>query len=99
MKSVLRLPAAILLPSIVVAALSVAPARADVVTDWNMITNALVANDVGNNPRLRTLRKLGSGTVNCFNCPICDGCPGKGRVDRSAKPFTNGSLLPVAWTV
>ena len=30
-------------------------ARADVVTDWNTITGALVANDVGNNPRLRTL--------------------------------------------
>lgn len=29
--------------------------RADVVTDWNETTNALVANDVGNNPRLRTL--------------------------------------------
>jgi PAP2 superfamily len=30
-------------------------ARADVVTDWNVTANALVANDVGNNPRLRTL--------------------------------------------
>ena len=30
-------------------------ARADVVTDWNATTNALVANDAGNNPRLRTL--------------------------------------------
>jgi hypothetical protein len=30
-------------------------ARADVVTDWNATTNKLVANDVGNNPRLRTL--------------------------------------------
>src|SRR4029434_8042048 len=30
-------------------------ARADIVTDWNVTTNALVANDVGNNPRLRTL--------------------------------------------
>jgi hypothetical protein len=26
-----------------------------VVTDWNVLTNALVANDVGNNPKLRTL--------------------------------------------
>jgi hypothetical protein len=50
----LRSPAAMLLLGIV-AALSVAPARADVVTDWNTITNALVSNDVGNNPRLRTL--------------------------------------------
>jgi hypothetical protein len=33
----------------------VAPARADVVTDWNAITNSLVSNDIGNNPRLRTL--------------------------------------------
>ena len=30
-------------------------ARADVVTDWNATANALVANDVGNNPKLRTL--------------------------------------------
>jgi hypothetical protein len=30
-------------------------AHADVVTDWNVTANALVANDVGNNPRLRTL--------------------------------------------
>jgi hypothetical protein len=55
MKSVLRLPAAILLPGIVAAALSVVPVRADVVTDWNIITSSLVSNDVGNNPRLRTL--------------------------------------------
>ena len=46
---------ATLLPAIVAVALLVAPARADVVTDWNVITNALVANDVGNNPKLRTL--------------------------------------------
>jgi hypothetical protein len=32
----------------------VASARADVVTDWNVTTNALVANDVGNNRKLRT---------------------------------------------
>ena len=54
MKSVLGLPAA-LLPGIVAAALLVAPARADVVTDWNVIANTLVAKDVGNNPKLRTL--------------------------------------------
>ena len=41
MKSVLELAAVPLL---------VAPARADVVTDWNVTTNALVAKDVGNNP-------------------------------------------------
>jgi hypothetical protein len=39
----------------VAASLWVTPACADVVTDWNATTNALVANDVGNNPRLRTL--------------------------------------------
>ena len=55
MKSVLELAAAPLLPGIVAAALLVAPARADVVTDWNVTTNALVAKDVGNNPKLRTL--------------------------------------------
>jgi hypothetical protein len=35
MKPVLRLPAAVLLPTTIVAALLVAPARADVVTDWS----------------------------------------------------------------
>ncbi|MBR1215580.1 vanadium-dependent haloperoxidase [Bradyrhizobium sp. JYMT SZCCT0180] len=55
MRSDLRLSAATLLPGIVAAALLAAPARADVVTDWNVITNDLVANDVGNNPKLRTL--------------------------------------------
>jgi hypothetical protein len=39
----------------VATALLVAPARADVVTDWNMTTNDLVAKDIGNNPKLRTL--------------------------------------------
>jgi hypothetical protein len=55
MKTAMKLQAATWLPGIVAVALSVAPARADVVTDWNVITNTLVANDVGNNPRLRTL--------------------------------------------
>ena len=55
MKAIPRIPAAVLLPGIVAAALWVAPACADVVTDWNVTANALVANDVGNNPRLRTL--------------------------------------------
>ena len=54
MNSVLRL-AATLLPGIVAAALLVASARADVITDWNVTTNALVSSDIGNNPRLRTL--------------------------------------------
>src|SRR5687767_11423748 len=47
--------AAALLPSIVAAVLLVPSARGDVVTDWNVTANALVANDLGNNPRLRTL--------------------------------------------
>jgi hypothetical protein len=55
MKSVYGRSAAALLPSIIAAALLSAPARADVVTDWNATTGTLVANDVGNNPRLRTL--------------------------------------------
>src|SRR6478752_10462242 len=44
-----------LLSGMVATALLVAPARADVVTDWNMTTNDLVAKDIGNNPKLRTL--------------------------------------------
>jgi hypothetical protein len=55
MKSTFGLPAAALLPGIVAGALLAAPVHADVVTDWNVITNALVANDLGNNPKLRTL--------------------------------------------
>jgi hypothetical protein len=56
MKSVLRLPEAILLPSIVMAALLAAPARADVVTDWNVTANAVMtAEHVGNNPHSRNL--------------------------------------------
>jgi hypothetical protein len=54
MKSGLRSLVA-LLPGMVAAALLVASARADVVTDWNVTANALVANDVGNNPKFRTL--------------------------------------------
>jgi hypothetical protein len=48
-------PAATLLPGIVFAALSVAPARADVVTDWNVLANTLVAVEATNPPKLRTL--------------------------------------------
>jgi hypothetical protein len=50
----LKAPAT-LLPGVIAAALLATPTRADVVTDWNALTNALVANDVGNNPKLRTL--------------------------------------------
>jgi len=55
MRAIPRTPVALLLPGIVAAALWVAPACADVVTDWNATTTALVANDVGNNPKYRTL--------------------------------------------
>jgi hypothetical protein len=55
MRAIPRTPIAILLPGIVAAVLWVAPACADVVTDWNVTATALVANDVGNNPKLRTL--------------------------------------------
>ena len=47
MRAIPRTPVAVLLPVIVAAALWVAPACADVVTDWNVTANALVANDVG----------------------------------------------------
>ena len=55
MKPVLKFPAATMLLGFVVAGVLVAPVRADVVTDWNVTANALVSNDIGNNPRLRTL--------------------------------------------
>jgi PAP2 superfamily len=56
MKSVLKLPAAALLAGTVGAALAVATARADVVTDWNVTANEVMTTEnVGNNPRLRTL--------------------------------------------
>jgi hypothetical protein len=59
MRSLSRLKAAIMLPGIVAAALLVAPARADVVTDWNIIANDLMsAANVGNNPRLRNLAMM-----------------------------------------
>jgi hypothetical protein len=55
MKPVLKFPAATMLLGFVAAGVLGAPVRADVVTDWNATANALVANDVGNNPKLRTL--------------------------------------------
>jgi PAP2 superfamily len=59
MKSVLKLPAATLLSGIVAAALLVAPARADVVTDWNVTANTVTrAENVGNNPQTRTLAMM-----------------------------------------
>ncbi len=59
MRSPSRSTAAIMLPGLVAAALLVAPARADVVTDWNIIANDLMsAANVGNNPRLRNLAMM-----------------------------------------
>src|SRR5262245_5983008 len=56
MKSVWKLQAASLLPGIAAVAVLIAPARADVVTDWNVTANAVMTDEnVGNNPRLRTL--------------------------------------------
>ncbi len=55
MKSVLELLAVTLLPGLVAAALLGAPARADVVTDWNVLANTLVAVEATNPPKLRTL--------------------------------------------
>ena len=79
MKSILGMSAATLLPGIVAAALLGAPVRADVVTEWNKTTGALVANDVGNNPRLRTLAMPRLG---CNACPRL--CRIKGQIARSA---------------
>jgi len=58
MKSALRVPAATLLPGMVAAALLVAPARADVVTDWNVLADKLVAAEATNNPKARTLAMM-----------------------------------------
>jgi hypothetical protein len=55
MRCVLKLLATTLLPGLLAAEALVAPVRADVITDWNVIANALVAKDLGNNPKLRTL--------------------------------------------
>jgi hypothetical protein len=56
MKTVWKLRGATLLPGIVAAALVVTPARADLVTDWNMTALAVMsAENVGNNPQTRSL--------------------------------------------
>jgi hypothetical protein len=54
MRAIPRAAVAVLLPGIA-ATLGAVPARADVITDWNVTANALVANEVGNNPKYRTL--------------------------------------------
>ena len=54
-----KVPAAAILPGIVAAALLSVPARADVVTDWNVTANTVMtAENVGNNPRLRNLAMM-----------------------------------------
>src|SRR2546429_4747752 len=79
MKSSLRSLVA-LLPGMVAAALLVASARADVVTDWNVTANALVANDVGNNRKMRTLAMV--------HVAMCDGINAvQNRNRRVAGPF------------
>ena len=59
MRSLSQLKAAIMLPGIVAASLLVAPVRADVVTDWNVVANdVMTAASVGNNPRTRNLARM-----------------------------------------
>ena len=54
-----KVPAAALLTGMVAVALLPVPARADVVTDWNVTANAVMtAENVGNNPRLRNLAMM-----------------------------------------
>jgi len=65
MKSTLSSSA--LLSGMVATALLDAPARADVVTDWNMTTNDLVAKDIGNNPKLRTLAMVNVAISDAIN--------------------------------
>jgi hypothetical protein len=55
MKAISRAAVAVLLPGMVAAMLWAVPAGADVITDWNATANALVASEVGNNPKYRTL--------------------------------------------
>jgi hypothetical protein len=59
MESALRTRAVTMLPSIVAVALLAAPARADVITDWNVTANTVMTTEnVGNNPRLRNLAMM-----------------------------------------
>ena len=55
MKSNQEMPVALVLPGLVACVLWGAPARADVVTDWNVLANTLVAVEATNPPKLRTL--------------------------------------------
>jgi hypothetical protein len=67
MKSAMRSLAAPFLPGMIAAALLATPTRADVVTDWNVTTNGLVSNDIGNNPRLRTLAMVHVAMADAIN--------------------------------
>ena len=76
MNAISRIAAAVLSSGMVVAALWVAPAGADVVTEWNATTNTLVANDVGNNPRLRTLAMVHVAMSDAINTYRPHAAPG-----------------------
>ena len=57
--STFKPPAAMILPGILAAALSIVPARADVITDWNVIALKVLATaNPSNNARLRTLAMM-----------------------------------------
>ena len=56
MKWASQVPSAGLLVGMIATALSFAPAKADVISDWNVTANSVMtAENVGNNPRLRNL--------------------------------------------
>jgi hypothetical protein len=55
MNPIRKFPLALLLPGLIAGVLCGAPARADVVTDWNVLANTLVAAEATNPPKLRTL--------------------------------------------
>ena len=83
MKWASKVPAAALLLGIVAAALSVAPARADVVTDWNVTTNALCGQRRRQQP---ATAHLGDGACRHVRCDQYGAEPlrARGR-DRSGR--------------
>ena len=58
MKSSQKVPMALLLPGLIAGVLWSTPARADVITDWNVLANTLVAVEATNPPKLRTLAMM-----------------------------------------
>ena len=62
MRAILRTLVTVLLPGIVAAALWVAPACADVITDWNVTADALVANDVRQPVYNQCINRVGQRT-------------------------------------